>query len=400
MDIKTWILIGGGLLLLAVIGHGFWLAWRTRRAGLRVDIDRNIPREEIDPLELLRGELPNGGARVRGEEAPRTQDRIAFPDEPAAVGVEGAGRGPAVKGRRVAPSAPSRSAAPSQRADAAPEAPVADADDAAGSAPARTAPGGLTTDARDRIVSRSTGAHGTHAGQRARAPTTNVSAEPPVTVAEPLAPERDAHRFEPPQAPSGTGSQHVAAPRTERRATEVETGRAVQGGRGRTDMPKAAVNAAESAKPDPRAPRPPAEPDEVIVINVLARHRERFTGTGLMEVLLRNSLKFGDMNIFHRVEPITKSPQFSIASAVEPGTFDLSAMDRFETRGVCLFMRLPGPSQPLATFEDMLSVARDIASALGGDLKDEEFNVMTAQNIEHCRQRITEHTRRRLSHRS
>ncbi len=30
MDIKDWILVGGGLLLVAVIGHGFWLAWRSR----------------------------------------------------------------------------------------------------------------------------------------------------------------------------------------------------------------------------------------------------------------------------------------------------------------------------------------------------------------------------------
>src|SRR5215470_2055414 len=65
MDIKDWILIGGGLLLVAVIGHGLLLAWRGRRDTLKLDIDPNIPRDDVDPLELLRAELPNGGARVR-----------------------------------------------------------------------------------------------------------------------------------------------------------------------------------------------------------------------------------------------------------------------------------------------------------------------------------------------
>src|SRR5262245_16586012 len=65
MDIKDWILVGGGLLLVAVIGHGFLLAWRSRRDTLRMDIDPNIPRDDVDPLDLVRAELPNGGARVR-----------------------------------------------------------------------------------------------------------------------------------------------------------------------------------------------------------------------------------------------------------------------------------------------------------------------------------------------
>ena len=38
MDIKSLILIGGGLLIAAVIGHGFWIAWRSRREPYRLDI--------------------------------------------------------------------------------------------------------------------------------------------------------------------------------------------------------------------------------------------------------------------------------------------------------------------------------------------------------------------------
>src|SRR5262245_14671997 len=83
MDIKDWILIGGGALLAAVIAHGFWLAWRSRRDPLKMDLDPNIPTEEADPLEPLRGELPNGGARVVGRaanEKPQAQQTLNLSD--------------------------------------------------------------------------------------------------------------------------------------------------------------------------------------------------------------------------------------------------------------------------------------------------------------------------------
>ncbi len=141
-------------------------------------------------------------------------------------------------------------------------------------------------------------------------------------------------------------------------------------------------------------------PPEVIVINVLARNGAKFGGTDLMEAFLRNGLKFGDMNIFHRIQPASKEVQFSVASAVEPGTFDLSAMEAFKTPGVSFFMRMPGPGEPLEVFEDMLAVTRDVAASLGADLKDEQLSVMTSQTIQHCRARIEDFSRKRMSQRA
>ena len=64
VDIKDFILIGGGLLIAAVVAHGFWIAWRERRQDLRIDIKPDLIPEEVDEIARLRGELPNGGGRV------------------------------------------------------------------------------------------------------------------------------------------------------------------------------------------------------------------------------------------------------------------------------------------------------------------------------------------------
>ena len=142
-----------------------------------------------------------------------------------------------------------------------------------------------------------------------------------------------------------------------------------------------------------------AEGKEILAINVLARGNKRFIGSDLWEAFQRNGLTFGDMNIFHRLNPVTRTPQFSVANAIEPGTFDLSNMESMKTPGACLFLRLPGPSEPAAVFDDMLRVARDIGHGLGGELKDENFSVLTGQTEEHYRQRIAEFSRKRMSKR-
>ena len=148
-----------------------------------------------------------------------------------------------------------------------------------------------------------------------------------------------------------------------------------------------------SARPEPEAPN---RESEILAINVLARGTRRFSGSDLWTAFQRNGLTFGDMNIFHRLSPITRTPQYSVANAVEPGTFDLANMETMETPGACFFLRLPGPSEPAAVFDDMLRVARDIGQSLDGELKDENFSALTGQTEEHYRQRIAEFSRKRM----
>tara|TARA_R110000868_G_scaffold101116_1_gene278416 strand:- start:8169 stop:9005 length:837 start_codon:yes stop_codon:yes gene_type:complete len=160
---------------------------------------------------------------------------------------------------------------------------------------------------------------------------------------------------------------------------------------------------AKQRKPD-TAPKPEQESlpvEEVLVINVVARDELGFVGSALHQSILESGLRFGDMNIFHRHESMSGNGDvlFSMANALKPGVFDLAEMDQGNVRAVSFFMGLPGPRHPKQALDLMIAAARKLSHELGGDLKDDQRSVLTAQTIEHYRQRIAEFERRHYSQR-
>ncbi|MCH2324149.1 MAG: cell division protein ZipA, partial [Pseudomonadales bacterium] len=137
---------------------------------------------------------------------------------------------------------------------------------------------------------------------------------------------------------------------------------------------------------------------EVIVINVMAQAGRVFEGNDLLQVLVTAGLRFGEMNIFHhRLNNKNKGPLiFSVANILNPGTFDLNEMEEFSTIGISLFLALPAQINNLQAFEQMLEVAQQVRGALDGELKDDHRSIMTAQTIEHYRQRIRDFELRQL----
>ena len=157
-------------------------------------------------------------------------------------------------------------------------------------------------------------------------------------------------------------------------------------------------NASGNSSQQQFAEKQPSEPEEVLIINVMAHKGEMFNGGELLDVILKCGMRYGSMDIFHRHSD-TKGEGallFSMANMVKPGTFDLDAMDDFETPGVSLFMTLPINADSMQSFDLMADTARAIAEALNGELKDEQRSVMTRQTLEHCRQRIRDFERMRL----
>jgi cell division protein ZipA len=321
MDIKDFILIGGGLLIAAVVAHGFWIAWRARRDPLRIDLVKDIPADPdgVDELRRLRAELPNGGARVVQRASERPEQR-AFPlDEAPPAAAKKTKREP-----RLGDGARAASGAPKQEPSV---------------------------------------ASGT--------PEATTSAPPRARITDVIMPDRAA------------GAEPAKQPRrwTARKAAEAPEG-------------------AGAASPATGTRRAEPGVEELIVINVIAPKGKPFVGPGMVTTLRDRGLKYGEMNIFHRVDSISRATLYSVANVVEPGTFDMADLDNFRSPGVCFFMQLPGPEQPLDAFEDMLKITRDVAMRLGGELRDEQRSVMTGQTVEHYRARIVEFCRRRMSMRA
>lgn len=219
--------------------------------------------------------------------------------------------------------------------------------------------------------------------------------------AEPLASDLDLELDE-----SSAGSERLSAvdergeeprsqPREKAREKAVET---VAEKPAEKVVNKARERTAAEAKP--AAPRDLPKPQEVLVINVVARDPHGFRGQALLQSILESGLRFGDMDIFHRHESMAGNGEvlFSMANGVKPGTFDLDNIDTFTTRAVSFFLSLPGPRHPKQAFDLMVAAARKLSHELDGELKDEQRSVMTAQTIEHYRQRIVEFERRALMH--
>ena len=161
--------------------------------------------------------------------------------------------------------------------------------------------------------------------------------------------------------------------------------------------PQKELNLGGREKAEKLKDRPPAS--EVIVINVLSKGGGIFAGEQLMQSMLASGMRFGDMSIFHRYANAdgTGKILFSMANGVKPGTFTIDNLEATETPALSLFMSLPGPEKPMQAFALMEETARRLALDLGGELKDEQFSVMTQQTLEHCRQRIREYERKQLA---
>ncbi len=147
------------------------------------------------------------------------------------------------------------------------------------------------------------------------------------------------------------------------------------------------------------AKEPVQAAEEVLVISVISRDPAGFKGPALLQNILESGLRFGEMDIFHRHESMAGNGEvlFSMANAVKPGVFDLDDIDLFSTPAVSFFLGLPGPRHPKQAFDVMVAAARKLSQELNGELKDDQRSVLTAQTIEHYRQRIVEFERRALT---
>lgn len=142
------------------------------------------------------------------------------------------------------------------------------------------------------------------------------------------------------------------------------------------------------------------EPSEVLILYVLLPESKEMKGPDLLSALLTLGFKYGDMDIFHRHTDSAGSGAvlFSLANMFNPGTFDLENIDKLATRGVSLFMTLPGPGEPLQNFNLMHNAAKKLAEEFGGQVLDGQRSVLTVQTVRHYVDKIREFQRQQLIH--
>jgi cell division protein ZipA len=124
----------------------------------------------------------------------------------------------------------------------------------------------------------------------------------------------------------------------------------------------------------------------------LAASPHKLDGARLLEALEGESLQHGKYDVFHRLHTDGTSI-FSIASMVEPGTFDLEKMRGTQYTGVTLFAQLPGPVPGMHALNELVACARRLQQTLGGTLQDDRGVPLTVHRIERLRQEVREFER-------
>ena len=324
MDSKELILVVFGVLMLVVLVHGLWVAWRKNQKNLKFEMVDSVVQEDPDDIGLLRGELPNGGARLVEK---YEQENLETATSNSLD--------------RVEPD--------------------------------------LNTDESD-------------LGVTPPPETSKSDSHMKILVQEKL-------DFSDPAPSASGGSRYETAKKKVLRSLE-RVGEIKFRDTQRDAPNEDSLDISEQVEgfsDQKEESIVTGDVQELIVLNVLAPTGTLYHGRSLVEAMQSQSLKYGDMNIFHRVDQKTKSKLFSVANALEPGTFDLSDLDDFKSSGVTFFMQLPAPNDPSIIFDLMLNTARNLVLELGGSLKDEQMSVLTGQTVEHMRQRIADFSRRRMS---
>jgi cell division protein ZipA len=142
----------------------------------------------------------------------------------------------------------------------------------------------------------------------------------------------------------------------------------------------------------------PQQPSEVLIIHVSMPENQTISGASLLPLLISMGLKFGDMDIFHRHEDSAGNGPvlFSLASMYNPGTFDIDNIEQISTKGLSLFMTLPGPGEALQNFNMMHNAAKKVAEQFGGQILDSHRSAMTVQTVRHYVEKIREFERQQL----
>ncbi len=183
-------------------------------------------------------------------------------------------------------------------------------------------------------------------------------------------------------------AQEAQAAGNELAADDIDDADAILGIKPKAKAPAAERRAAAEPK---AAPQPVAPPNNgLIMFYLTAPKGQSYLGYELLQSLLSCGLRYGEMNIFHRHEQRTGRGAilFSLAAATQAGTFDLSTMGGFTTRGLVMYMKVDKLKDPQRAFELMVETAFQLVEELGGAVLDANQQRLTKESITQLNQDI------------
>lgn len=148
---------------------------------------------------------------------------------------------------------------------------------------------------------------------------------------------------------------------------------------------------AESAEAVKAVSRTDAEPAEaaprqnvIIQLGVMALPGHAFHGDALLSVLTELGFEYGEMGIFHYLDPSEAGDQaqYHLVNMVEPGTFPIESMQAFETPGLSLFLQADLVASPIDVFNQMLLAAETLADRLSGQVVNPKREPITRADLE------------------
>lgn len=155
-----------------------------------------------------------------------------------------------------------------------------------------------------------------------------------------------------------------------------------------SDAHMAASSVAKTATDSRQRPNRKHATRKIVALR-LSAGAQLIEGSRLKSHLDSAGLRHGKYSIFHRLYG-DGAPLFSVASMVEPGTFDPHTMDGIQFPGITLFAQFPGPIDSDTMFNEMLNCARQLEQSMGGILQDERGMPLTEQRAQRLREDIAD----------
>jgi cell division protein ZipA len=124
----------------------------------------------------------------------------------------------------------------------------------------------------------------------------------------------------------------------------------------------------------------------------LATAPHKLEGARLLQLFETEGLQHGKYGVYHRLHEDGLSI-FSVASMIEPGTFEPEKMPQSQYPGITLFAQLPGPVPGMHALNELVACARRLQQNLGGTLQDERGVPLTVHRVERMRQEVRDFER-------